>query len=288
LENRATKVKSLQELAKKCRLNCFDVLESSGVGHNGGSMSVIDILVALYFDIAKVNPKDPNWPDRDRIILSKSHGCEGLYAVLGEAGFFPKEMFKTYGTYGSPLQGHAEAWAVPGVEYSGGSLGQGLSFGIGVALGDALKRGADLKGAPVTTPRFYVYCIMGDGECHEGQVWEAAMSAAHYKLDNLVAVIDYNKFCTVGPTNEVLGLEPFADKWRAFGWDVIEVKGHDFDELIDGFNLTKSLAGNGKPKCVIAHTVKGSGVPLWEETHSHNAAGDVLMKGIEQGRKLWS
>jgi transketolase len=269
-------------------MNCLDILETSGVGHNGGSMSVIDILVALYFQVARVNPNEPEWPRRDRIILSKSHACEGLYAVLGEAGFFPKEVFRTYGNFGSPLQGHAEAWAVPGVEYSGGQLGQGLSFGIGLALADALNQSRNSKQLVVSRRSFNVYCVLGDGECHEGQVWEAAMSASHYKLENIVTIVDYNKYSTVGPTNSVLRLEPLADKWRAFGWDVTEVDGHDFGELMDGFEFAETSVGDGKPKCIIAHTIKGKGVPSWEENHSHNAAGDVLIRGIEEGRKLWS
>jgi len=270
-------------------LGCLDILEASGVGHNGGSMSVIEILVALYFKVARVKPEDPDWPERDRIVLSKAHASEGMYAVLGEAGFFPKEKFRTYGEYGSPLQGHTEAWATPGVEYSGGSLGQGLSFGIGVLLGDALNRRKNRRsGSAQHCSGFNVYCVLGDGECHEGEVWEAAMSASHFKVDRLTAVVDYNKYCTVGETNSVLRLEPFAEKWRAFGWWVTEVNGHDFGELIDAFSKANSLAGDGKPKCVIANTVKGKGVPLWEENHSHNAAGEALTKGIEQGRKIWA
>ena len=279
----ATEVKRLQEIARRCRLSCLKILESSGVGHNGGSMSVIDILVALFFHAAKTNSSDPDWPERDRIILSKAHASEGMYAVLGEAGFFPKEKFDTYGTFGSSLQGHTDAWATPGVEYSGGSLGQGLSFAIGIALGDRLRNASSMS-----ERSFNVYCILGDGECQEGQVWEAAMSASSYKLGNVVAIIDYNKYCTIGETNKVVRIEPFAEKWLAFGWSVAEVDGHDFPQLVRALDATKSSTDDETPKCIIANTVKGKGVPLWEEKHAHNSSGEILAKGIEQGRRLLS
>lgn len=259
----------LKAIAKQCRLNCLDVLESAGVGHNGGSMSEIDILVGLYFWGAKTDPKNPLWENRDRIILSKAHCCEGLYAVLGEAGFFPKEEFKTYGTYGSRLQGHSEV-STPGVEYSGGSLGQGISFAIGKALA--------LKGKDV-----YVYCIMGDGECGEGQVWEAAASAATYGLWNLIVIVDDNKYCTIGKTDQLLNIEPLARRWATFGFEVKEIDGNDMQQVVDAIQWAKIKTN--RPHCIIANTIKGKGVPSWEIKHPHIEAGQVLFDGIQEGRK---
>jgi len=262
----------LEQTAKRCRLNCLEILESSGVGHAGGSMSVIDILVALYFHSANISPSNIKDPLRDRVIFSKAHSCEGMYAVLGEAKFFPRSEFQTYGTWGSRLQGHAEAWALPGVEFSGGLLGQGLSFGIGIALA-----------ARLNNAKFKVFCVMGDGECQEGQVWEAVQTGATYKLNNLIAIVDDNKYATVGVTN----LEPLAQKWSAFGWNAITVDGHDTSSIINAIEVAKTEDGNGYPWCIVANTIKGKGIPSWEASHAHTTAGESLAKGLEEGRRLF-
>jgi transketolase len=260
---------SLTEISKRCRLNCLDVLEAAGVGHNGGSMSVIDILVALYFGgVARIRPEEPKWPDRDRIIFSKAHSCEGLYAVLGEAGFFPKTLFKTYGSFNSLLQGHAEIFT-PGVEYSGGSLGQGMSFAMGIALAAKLNQKS-----------YRTFAVLGDGECQEGQVWEAAMLAPKYNLNNLTIIVDSNGYNTISKTESALTL---FTRWSAFDWYTRIVDGHDFMGLIQSLSFRPNL-----PYCIIAKTIKGKGIPLWENSHSHILAGENLTKGIEEGRKLLS
>jgi len=210
---------------------------------------------------------------------------------------FPKEMLKTYYCYGSPFQGHADRWCTPGIDYSGGSLGQGLSFAAGLALAEKLKV---LINPPSDTiqkfmpryisrynPTYRSYCILGDGECHEGQVWEAAMFATKYKLDNLIAIIDYNKFSLDGPTNEILPIEPFMEKWKAFGWWVAEIDGHNLREIVDALDLTANLYGDGKPKCLIAHTVKGRGVPSWEAAHTHIGRGEEISQGVKEAREKY-
>lgn len=223
-------------------------------GHPGGVLSVVDIMVTLYHGVLRVDPANPGWEDRDRIILSKGHGCPSQYTMLADLGFFSwDELYSTYATFGSRFQGHPDV-TTPGIDSASGSLGQGLSVGVGMAAG-AKMLGKD----------FQVYVIQGDGELHEGQVWEAAMSAAKYKLDNLVAVVDYNRVCLSGSTDEIMPLEPLADKWRAFNWHVLEVDGHSCAELLDAFQQAKSV--KGKPVVVIAHTTKGKGVSYMENTH---------------------
>jgi len=264
---------SIQELVNKVRSNTFDVMEAVGIGHGGGSLSIVEILVALYYGVAKVDARNPGWEDRDRIILSKGHACESMYAVLGEKGFFPKEKFKEYLQFNSMLQGHTER-RTPGVEYSGGSLGQGISFACGVAYAAKLQK-----------KNFKVYCILGDGECHEGEVWEAAMFASHYKLDNLYAIVDYNHYCDHDDVDKMMNLQPFDSKWKSFGWEVIyENKGNDANKLIHDLRQLETISG--KPKCIIADTVKNFGVPSWEKAHLHQVAGKDLCDGIKEGREL--
>ena len=264
---------SLDDVILACRSNILDILEAGEIGHSGGSLSILETLVALYFEIAKINPKDPKWEDRDRIVLSKAHACEAMYAVLGEKGFFPKEKFKEFLHFNSMLQGHAEI-CTPGVEYSGGSLGQGISFACGLAYSARLKK-----------KKHKVFCILGDGECHEGEVWEAAMFASHYKLDNLYAVVDYNHYCTLGDVDEIMNLKPLDDKWRSFGWETIyEKDGNNITKLINDFNELEKISG--KPKCIIANTLKNNGIPSWEKEHIHHISGKKLSDGLEEGRKL--
>lgn len=264
---------SFDDIISACRSNIFDILEAGGIGHAGGSLSTLETLVALYFEIAKINPKDPKWEDRDRIVLSKSHACEAMYAVLGEKGFFPKEKFKEFLQFNSMLQGHVEI-CTPGAEYSGGSLGQGISFACGLAYSAKLKK-----------KKYKVFCILGDGECHEGEVWEAAMFASHYKLDNLYVIVDQNHYCTLGNVDDIMNLEPLEDKWKSFGWETIfEKSGNNVTNMIDNFKELEKISG--KPKCIIANTVKNNGIPIWEKEHIHHVSGKKLSDGLEEGRKL--
>ncbi len=213
-------------------------------------MSIVELLLVLYHGVMRVDPKDPDRPDRDRFILSKGHGCAALYAVLAERSFFPEEWLKTFYQDGSPLAGHI-VHTVPGVEVSTGSLGHGLPMACGMAL--VGKR--DHK-------PYRVFALLSDGECDEGSNWEAALFAGHHNLDNLIVIVDYNKIQALGHTNEVLDLEPFADKWRAFGWSVREIDGHDVEEARS--TLTECPLSADHPSCIIAHTVKGKGVSFME------------------------
>jgi transketolase len=223
-------------------------------GHPGGVLSVVDIVVTLYHGVLNLEPTNPKWEDRDRVIVSKGHGCPTQYMMLADLGFFPQdELYDTYAGYGSRFQGHPDV-TTPGIDTPTGSLGQGLSVGVGMAAGGKLL-GKD----------FRVYVILGDGETHEGQVWEAAMAAAKYKLDNLVAIVDYNRHTLAGATEEIMPIEPFADKWRAFNWHVLEVDGHSCAELLGAFQKAKEV--EGMPVVVIAHTTKGKGVSFMENTH---------------------
>ena len=264
---------SLENIISSCRANIIDILEAGAIGHPGGSLSILETLVALYYEIARTDPKQPKWEERDRIILSKAHACEAMYAVLGEKGFFPKEKFKEFLYFDSMLQGHTEI-CTPGVEDSGGSLGQGISFACGLAYSAKLKK-----------KKYKIFCILGDGECHEGEVWEAAMFASHYKLDNLYVIVDYNHYCTLGDVDEIMNLKPLDEKWKSFGWETIyENNGNKIDSLINDFRKLEKISG--KPKCIIANTIKNNGVPIWEKEHIHMTSGEKLFDGIKESRKL--
>lgn len=243
-------IAKLKKLAKRVRRDILIMLERAGSGHTGGSLSSVEILVALYFYKMRHDPKRPDWDKRDRFILSKGHSCPALYAVLAQAGYFPKEELLTLRKLGSRLQGHPQI-GLPGLEISSGSLGQGLSIANGMALASKLD-GLNNR----------IYCLLGDGETHEGQVWEAAMSASHYRLDNLCATVDYNRYCIDGPIEEVKALEPLLKKWKAFGWQTIAVDGHDFKQLFKAFDEAETV--KGKPSIVIANTIKGKGVSFIE------------------------
>ena len=243
-------ISSLKEKALQLRKNILETLAFAGSGHPGGSLSAVEILLSLYGYKMRHNPKDPQWPDRDRLIISKGHASPVVYVVLANFGYFPKEELKTFRKLGTRLQGHVHVKA-PGVEFCTGSLGHGLSVANGIALGAKMLK-KDCK----------TYCLLGDGELQEGSVWEAAMSAPHLKLDNLCAIVDYNKIQENGPTNEIKNLEPLKKKWESFGWNALEVDGHNFEELIaalDKFENTK-----GKPTVIIANTIKGKGVSFME------------------------
>lgn len=244
----ATKTPNLAELkakAKEIRKNIITSTSTAGSGHPTSSLSGVEIAVALYFGgVLRYDAKNPHWPQRDRFILSKGHAAPLLYAVLAEAGFFPKEQLSTLRKLGSPLEGHPNMRRLPGVEASTGSLGQGLSLGVGHALATRLD-GYDSR----------VYVLLGDGEIDEGQVWEAAMSGQKFKLDNLVAIVDQNGFQQTGPTAEVLDLRPLAPRWEAFGWAAQDVNGHDLNAVLGAF--AKAAQTRGKPSAIIAHTIKG-------------------------------
>ena len=227
------------------------MLAEAGSGHPGGSLSAVEILCALYFRVMRHDPKRPDWPDRDRFILSKGHATPVLYSVLAECGYFPVEELMTFRKLDSRLQGHSKAGTAPGIEMSAGSLGQGLSYSIGQCLA------ARLDGR-----NFRVYCLLGDGECQEGQTWEALMCAPSYQLDHLVAIIDRNGIQNDWFVSETMELEPLDAKLAAFGWHVISVDGHDFQQLLDALEEAKGVTG--KPIAIIARTVKGKGVSFME------------------------
>jgi len=244
----------------------------AGSGHPGGSLSAADIVTTLYFKILRHNPKNPRWKDRDRFILSKGHAAPILYAALAENGYFPLEELSTLRRPGSCLQGHCDMTATPGIEMSSGSLGQGLSFGIGIALAGRLD-----------ARDYRVYVLLGDGECDEGQVWEAAMASAHFKLDNMVAIIDHNEQQIDGWNYEVMNLEPLAEKWKSFGWHTIEVDGHDFTQLLSALEKAKQI--KGKPTAIIAKTVKGKGVSFMERNidfHGKAPTSEEVKKALEE------
>jgi len=236
--------------AKNVRRHIVAATTAAGSGHPTSSFSETEILVTLFFHILNHKPQQADWEERDRFVLSKGHGAPGLFAVLAEAGYFPQEELMTLRKLGSRLQGHPTPHC-PGVEAATGALGQGLSFSIGLALAAKLKQAT-----------WRVYTLMGDGEVHEGQVWEAAMTAAKYKLANLTAIIDANNISQSGTLAEIKPIEPILDKWKAFGWNCLEIDGHDFVQLIDAFEAAKGH--RGAPTMIIARTIKGKGVSFLE------------------------
>lgn len=246
----------LDAIACACRVQIIRMLTHAGSGHPGGSLSVIDLLVAIMFGRLRHDPTRPDWPDRDRIVLSKGHAVPALYAVMAKAGYFPEERLITLRKLGSALQGHPDRTALPGIEAATGSLGEGLSVALGMALGLKMSR-SDAR----------VYCILGDGEIQEGQVWEAAMSAPKlgqpvHPIDNLTVILDYNKIQLDDFVTKILDLEPVVSKWQSFGWPVLEIDGHSVDQI--GKALDQAEATKGRPTLVVAHTVKGKGVSFME------------------------
>ena len=255
----------LQDIARELRLTVIDVMAWSGGAHVGGSLSIIDILTILYFKYLDINPADPQWDERDRFVLSKGHAAAGLIPVLAKRGFFPEETLKTFNHFGSPFAMHPDSNKVIGCDASAGSLGHGLSMAVGMALG-ARQRKMPWK----------TVCLMGDGECCEGSIWEAAMSAPHFKLGNLIGIVDRNRFMIDGETEDVMPLEPFADKWRAFGWEVVEVDGHDFDQLDEA--LARAWAATDVPVLILANTIKGKGVDFMDNNGVyHYASADAVL-----------
>ncbi len=250
MAQKSVDVASLKEKAVVFRREILEVLNTAGSGHPGGSLSAVEIFISLYFYKMNYKASDPRWEERDRLIVSKGHCSPVTYVTLANAGFFPKEELKTFRKFQSRLQGHVHT-KVPGVELSTGSLGHGLSVANGIALGAKLLKKI-----------FKTYCLLGDGEIQEGSIWEAAMTAPHYKLDNVCAIVDCNKVQENGPTNEIKNLEPLAAKWKSFGWYTIEVDGHDFHQLIKALNEFE--ATKGKPTVIIANTLKGKGISFME------------------------
>lgn len=241
----------LEEMAKKLRRHVITMIATAGSGHPGGSLSAADIVTALYFRVLRHDPEDPQWSGRDRFILSKGHAAPILYAALAEAGYFPLAELETLRKMDSRLQGHTDRTLTPGVEMSAGSLGMGLSFAIGIALAARLDS------------RIYrTYALLSDGECEEGQTWEAALAAAHFKLDNITAMVDCNGIQLSGRTCDIMNVEPLIRKWRAFGWHVIDIDGHNFDQILAAFS--KAEKTKGRPTVITARTIKGKGVSFME------------------------
>ena len=255
-------IKLLEKSANEIRKSIIKMINKSKSGHPGGSLSIADILATLYFHEMKIDPKNPKDPHRDRFVLSKGHASPAIYATLAERGYFDKELLSSFRAYGSILQGHPDMKKIPGIDMSTGSLGQGLSIANGMACS-----------AKMSGEEYRTYVIMGDGELQEGQVWEAAMTAAHYKFDNICAFIDNNNLQIDGHVDKVMGVEPLDKKWEAFGWNVIKIDGHSFESIICGLEAAKTC--KGKPSIIIAKTVKGKGVSFMENVcEFHGVAPD--------------
>ena len=241
----------LKEIAARLRIEIISMIAEAGSGHPGGSLSAIDLITCLYFARMRHDPKRPEWPQRDRFVLSKGHAVPAQYVALAEAGYFPKQELSTLRKLGSRLQGHPLVGELPGIEACTGSLGQGLSVAQGMAIASKLDGNA-----------FHVYCIIGDGESQEGQIWETAMSAPKFRLDTLTAILDYNHGQIDGHVEEVMNIEPVIEKWRAFNWNVLEIDGHDLSQILGALDPAKSV--KDKPTFIVAHTVKGKGVSFME------------------------
>ena len=268
-------VNELKQMAAAIRCDIIEMICTAGAGHPGGSLSAADIVTALYFRMMRIDPAKPRWSERDRFILSKGHACPVWYAALAERGFFDKSHLGTLRRLGSILQGHPDMNKVPGIDMTAGSLGQGLSVGVGMALAGRLQKLG-----------YHVWVVIGDGESQEGSVWEAAMSGAKWKLDNLTAVLDRNNLQNDAFVDELMPVEPLADKWRAFGWHVVEIDGHDMAAVVAGLEGAK--AHKGSPSIVIAQTVKGKGVSYMEnvcEWHGKAPCRDEADKALDEIRR---
>lgn len=261
-----------RQLAKNVRIHTVNMTSRGGSSHVGAALSMVDILAVLYGKVMQIDPADPRKEDRDRFILSKGHAGVAIYATLAETGFFPLEKLLTHYQDGSDLSGHVSHKGIPGVELSTGSLGHGLPVGAGMAYAGKLK-----------TNSHRVFVLLSDGECDEGSNWEAILFASHHELDNLIAIVDYNKIQSLASVEETLALEPFADKWRSFGWSVVEVDGHDHEQLREAFE--RIPAKRNKPTCVIAHTTKGKGVSFMENSvlwHYRTARDEKLAEALKE------
>ncbi|MCI2430313.1 transketolase [Candidatus Acetothermia bacterium] len=256
-------ISQLQQKAKELRRDVVQMIAQAQSGHPGGALGVADLLTVLYYKYLRHRSDEPRWPDRDRFVLSNGHICPILYAVLADRGYLPKAELQRLRKLGSILQGHPSlSFGTPGVEHSGGSLGLGLSVSVGMALAAKLDK-----------KEYRVYCMISDGECQEGQTWEAAMSAAHYKLDNLCVILDRNGTQIDGRTEDIMSLEPLAEKWRAFGWNLLEIDGHDYEQIISAFEQFFSNQETQRPTLILARTVIGKGVSYMEgDYHWHHGA----------------
>ncbi len=266
-------VEELERKALILRRHVVRMTALAGSGHPGGSLSAADIVAALYFCIMRHDPKNPDWPDRDRFVLSKGHACPVVYAALAECGYFPVEELRNLRKLGSFLQGHPDRRKTPGIEVSTGSLGQGLAVANGMALAGKMD-GKDYR----------VFVLLGDGEIDEGSVWESAMAAAHYKLDNLTAILDYNGLQIDGRNEEIMNIEPVAEKWRAFGWNVLEIDGHDMRQILAALSPEQRV--EGKPTFIIAHTVKGKGVSFMEWALEFHGKAPTKEQALQALREL--
>ena len=264
-------IRELEKKARKIRRLIIQMLVKAGSGHPGGSLSSTDLVTCLYFAKLRHNPENPEWPDRDRFHMSKGHCCPLWYAVLAESGYFKIDELWNLRKLGSTLQGHPD-WRTPGVTVASGSLGQGLSIAIGMALAGKLDK-----------KDYRVYCLMGDGEIQEGQIWEAAMAASHYKCDNLCAILDYNCYQIDGKISEVMELEPLVDKWKAFGWHTIKINGHNIKQILQAFDQAEKI--KNKPSIIIARTTKGKGVSFMENVvdfHGRAPTPEEAKKALEE------
>ncbi|HAA25446.1 MAG TPA: transketolase [Ruminiclostridium sp.] len=267
-------IQQLEKKAKEIRLTIVKMVGPCKTGHFGGSCSIADVVAALYFHKMRHDPKNPKWPERDRLIFSKGHAAIAQYAALGMCGYFPEEEMWNLKELGCMLQGHPDMNKTPGVEANTGSLGQGLSISCGIAAGLKLDKN------PAR-----VYCIVGDGEMAEGQIWEAAMAASFYKLDNLLVILDHNKLQATGPIAERFNTSPVREKWEAFGWHTVEINGHDMNEIVESLDSTEKV--KGKPSIIIAHTIKGKGIPFAENNAAfHN--GSMTQEQFETACGIFS
>ena len=267
-----TDVNQLEQIAKKVRNGIIDAVYSNKSGHPGGSLSIADIMTVLYFNQMNINEKNPKWEDRDRLVLSKGHCSPALYSCLANRGYFEVEELKTVRNINSNLQGHPDMNKVPGVDMSSGSLGQGLSIANGMAIAGKLDK-----------KNYRVYCILGDGEIEEGQIWEAAMTSSKYKLDNLCVIVDNNNLQIDGTIEEVMSSYPIEEKFKNFGFQIINIDGHNIQEIIDSFDVAKNI--KGKPTCIIAKTIKGKGVSFMEnkvEWHGKAPNEEQYLKAKEE------
>ncbi len=262
----------IQDICKEVRADIVRMTAAAGSGHPGGSLSAVEAMTVLYFNVMNHRPTEPDWAERDRFFLSKGHACPVLYSVMARSGYFPVEELLTLRKCGTRLQGHPSCKTLPGIEVSSGSLGQGLSIANGFAL-SAKVSGKDRRS----------YCLLGDGELQEGQVWEAIMTAAHYKLDNVCAVVDYNGLQIDGNVENVMGIAPLEDKWRSFNWHVIECDGHDVSQMMAAYEEAKQT--KGKPSVIIMKTIKGKGISFMENVagwHGKVPNGEELQKALDE------
>lgn len=270
-------MEQIKDVAKDIRKQVYRIAHYAGGGHMGAAFSMVDLISVLYFDkVLKYDAKNPNWKDRDKFVLSKGHACYALYAALAKAGYFSERELRTIGRPGSKFGGHPKMHEIPGVEASTGALGHGLSFAIGIAFANKVDH-----------RNSHVYVMLGDGECQEGSVWEGALSAPTLELDNMTVIIDHNKLQAMDELENIVHMKPFSDKWKAFGWNVIEIDGHNYEEIHEAL-LTRQ---KGKPTAIVANTVKGKGVsfmenvPIWHYRMPNDEELPVLFKDLEFSEK---